>query len=224
VKALVILLALAIPLRAHAKGCHEVSGVVGYERCTYFGTWSRDTDVVPLWIDLTYFHHDFVSEPYTLDAASQRQLAPGSLATTAQGPMFRILAGRLLYAGVELGGGWISHMPEALGGAPPAWGSILTGHVVGGVHVALWRFGAGVEAAAGGRMEVLASCDAHDPRCMQTQDTQTRRELELRGHVDLFVTPQWSFGLMMGRSVIDRDDTQFMITMGMHYRALDGAP
>ena len=44
---LVIAFVGAAAPRAHAKGCHETSNVVGYEHCSRFGSWSRDQDVFP---------------------------------------------------------------------------------------------------------------------------------------------------------------------------------
>lgn len=223
-KALLVLLVIAIPVRAHAKGCHEVSSVVGYEHCSWFGTWSRDTPVFPFWLDLTYYHHSYASEPYSLEASAAHTAAPGDLATTAQGFLFRMLAGRLVYAGIELGGGALSTRPRALDGAMPAFGSAGEGHLIVGAHVALWRFGLGAELAAGGRFEVLASCDPHVAACMQASDTQARRELELRVHADLFLTPRWSLGVLAGKSAIDAGDRELLIYTGIHVRALDGAP
>lgn len=223
-KALVVLLVLALAGRAHAKGCHETSHVVGYEHCTWFGTWSRDTPVFPLWIEMTYYHHTFDAEPFTLDGAALATTS-GDLATTANGPMFRVLAGRLLYAGLEGGGGWIGDLPRAYGAMQPGFGGFMTGHVVGGAHVVLWRLGLGAEIAAGGRMTMLANCDKRtDPSCMQVQDMQTSRELAVRARADLFLAPQWSIGVVAGKSLIDANDRELLITTGFHVRALDGAP
>jgi hypothetical protein len=219
VKALIVIAVLAVSVRAHAKGCHEVSNVVGFERCTWFGTWSRDVDVAPFWMDLAFSMHSYTSEPYSLDAAASHGTTRDDLATTAMGPMFRMLYGRLFYTGVDFGGGWISQMPTTLGTTQPTWGSTLEGHVIGGAHVALWRFGIGAEAAFGGRWQVLSSCDQRsDPSCMPAQSSQTSRELSLRAHVDLFLTPRWSIGALLGT------DHELMIYTGVHVRAVDGSP
>ena len=223
-KALVLLVLVAIPLRAHAKGCHEVSHVVGYEHCTWFGTWSRDAPVPPVWIEMSYYRHTFTGEPYTLDGAAL-STSPGDLAATSDGMMFRFLAGRVLYAGLEGGGGWLTTIPHPYGATQPAWGSLMSGHVVGGAHVVLWRLGLGVEVAAGGRLAMIANCDAKaDPKCIQVSDTQTSRELELRARADLFIAPLWSIGVVAGKSLLADDERELLITTGFHFRALDGAP
>jgi hypothetical protein len=215
---------LAWPVRAEAKGCHEVSGVVGYEKCTWFGTWSRDVDVPPLWLDFAFFHHRYVSEPFTLDQTAARAGTPESLATLADGFSFRALYGRLLYGGIELNTGWLVTTPQPTGMTKVGYAIDMEGHAVAGVHVALWRFGIGTELAAGGRAEDLVNCNAKNPACHQVDVWQTRRELEARVHADLFVAPTWSFGVSFGKSLIDRDDTRFMVYTGLHFRALDGAP
>jgi len=221
--ALVVVLALAIPAHAHAKGCHEVSQVVGYEHCTWFGTWSRDTDVWPFWMDIAYYQHSYTSEPFALDASARGD--GGSLATTAQGGMMRMLAGRIIYVGVEVGGGALTTLPTTGAGAQPHTGGEMEGHLIGGVHVSLWRLGLAAEVAFGGRAQMLATCDAKaDPGCMPLQDLQARRELQLRAHVDLFLAPRWSLGVTLGKSVLDAGDQELLITTGIHVRALDGAP
>ncbi|MBV8762191.1 MAG: hypothetical protein JO257_33175 [Deltaproteobacteria bacterium] len=224
-KALVIVALLAVSVRAYAKGCHETSQVVGYEHCTWFGTWSRDTPVFPLWFELTYYRHAFTAQPYTLDGAALSTTPGDDLTAISGGPMFRILAGRLLYAGLEGGGGWLSTLPHSYGATQPGWGGYMSGHIVGGAHVVLWRFGLGAELAAGGRWAVLANCNAKaDPMCMQVQSSQTSREVELRARADIFIVPQWSLGVVVGKSLLDDNDHELLITTGFHVRALDGAP
>jgi hypothetical protein len=53
---------------AAAKGCHEKSHVVGHERCSRFGEWSRDQPILPLWVDVGFMRHSFQSQPVMLAA------------------------------------------------------------------------------------------------------------------------------------------------------------
>jgi hypothetical protein len=222
VKALLIMLALAIPLRAHAqKGCHEVSHVAGYQHCAWFGdAWSRDAAAPPLWLDLTYYHHDFIGDSYSLDQSAARRAATEQPATTTIMPMLRLLYGRILYVGGEFSFpvGWMSG-PHDAKGEPD---SELEGHVVGGAHLLLWRLGAGAEVAAGGRVEIW--CGNSTGRGCAPSNIETRRELQLRAHVDVFLSPQFSLGFMAGRSMIDAADTEYFVTLGIHMLPSDGAP
>jgi hypothetical protein len=221
---LVLAALLARPVRAEAKGCHEVSHVVGYEKCTWFGTWSRDVDVPPIWLDFGFVHHRYTSEPYTLDQSAARAATPESLDTLSDGFSFRALYGRVLYGGVELNSGWLVTTPKPLGSTQVGYASDVEAHAIAGVHVALWRFGLGPELAAGGRAEDLANCNSKDPACHHVEVWQSRRALEARVHADVFIAPSWSFGISLGKSLIDRDDTRVVIYTGLHFRALDGAP
>ena len=209
--------------RAEAKGCHEVSDVVGYQKCSFFGTWSREAAVAPVWLELGFQSHHFRSAPFTLDPQPLLARAAGTdLATTSAAPTMRMLVGTLLYGGFELGGGWLSHTPPASGIVPVASSTYLEGALIAGAHVAVWRVAFGAELAAGGRVTQFSPCASN--KCGQTPESQSRWQLEARARIDAFIAPRFSIGLSVGRSLIDANDTTYVVNLGAHIRAIDGMP
>ncbi len=224
--ALAAAVALLAPRAAHAKGCHEISDVVGLERCTRFGMWSRDADVPRLWIELGYFHEHFQSEPLALDASSRASSPqPLDLGTGAYGATVRALLGLgdAFYTGIELLPGAAIDEPTASGLTPMA-GATFAMHGIAGVHVERYRVALSGELASGFRVAQLAYC-VPDTDCKGTSfygDTQTRLELQARVRADLYFHPNLSLSVGYGRSLVDRDDRIFMVGAAFHIRAMDG--
>lgn len=223
-KAIAILVALvAAAPHAEAKGCHERSYVVGLQRCSWFGTWSRDANVPRLWLDVGYYHHVFTSQPFTL-GSSALTTTPADLTTVTGGPVFRILGGigDWFYTGGELAPGFLQQTPQVPGPAPTV-SDYLAMHAIAGVHASLFRIGASAELAGGFRYEDFEYCPLGDRKCTGgSEASQTRRELEARLRIDVFLTPSLSLGTMFGKSLIDRDDRIVMLYLGLHLRNLDG--
>ena len=222
-KTLVLALAIiagAAP-RAHAKGCHEVSAVVGYEHCSRFGAWSRDQPVIPLRFEFGVLHQVYSTRPFVLSGASAARVATesGMPNTITDGVSSRYLAGnRLFYGGLEIDTGALMQQPQ-FPDVPPggvAW-SLLT---IEGVHVSLWRLSVGAELATGLRVTTYSYCG--DQKSCALSDTEATAEVEARVRVEMFPAEKWSVGFLFGHSLLDATDRSFMVYTGIHFRALDG--
>jgi hypothetical protein len=221
-----IVIALAVatlaPARAHAKGCHEISHVVGYEKCTRFGMWSRDLDWFPFHLEVGWLHESFSTKPFVLSGVDARTTAmpsEGEPTTVADGASVRWLGGtRLLYGGLEMDSAGLVRQPEFTG-LPAGDGSVFAGLGVIGVHTSLWRFAAGIELAAGGRVTAYDYCGS-EKSCNQSE-VQGAGVVEGRVRVEWFPVQRWSLGVAYGKSLIDDERSLYVFT-GIHLRALDG--
>jgi hypothetical protein len=224
VKTLVIIAIVAsLAPRAHAKGCHEVSRVVGYEHCFRFGGWSRDEHVFPLRLEVGWIHQDFMAKPLMLsgDAVARTAGDADSLATVADGVAVRWLGGgRLVYGGLEMDTSGLEREPQV----PdlPASGASWSFLGVFGVHASLWRFAFGVEVAAGSRITLFSYCG--DQKSCPQQDTQFAGVIDGRVRAEVFPVPNWSLGVIYGHSMFDASAQSFIVYTGLHFRALDGMP
>ncbi len=221
-----VAIAALAPRAAHAKGCHEVSDVVGLQRCSRYGTWSREADVPRLWIDIGWFYQRFTSEPFTL-AAAPLATAPATvgLGTGVSGAAVRWLGGlgHVLYVGGELMPGGVTDMPRVIG-LQPTYGVYFGVHGVAGAHVERYRVGLSAELATGFRVTEFVYCEP-GTNCKGdnfSDDTQTRLELQARVRADFFLAPHWTIGVGYGRSLVDRDDHIMMVTTAVHIRPMDG--
>jgi hypothetical protein len=215
-----VVVGLALTTRAEAKGCREISAVVGLQRCGRFGTWSRDAAVPAVRLELGAARQTYLTAPFAFGGA---QASTTALPTRDLGLAVRVLYGfaDVLDVGAELRFGQ-SSVTGLSGPVAAAAVTNLGGHAIVGAHVALWRTSVGVELAGGGRWQTFASCTTRG--CHPTTASDTTRELEVRGRADLFVTPQLSLGLLVGKSLLTPDEHVAMLTVGFHARALDGMP
>jgi hypothetical protein len=218
VKATFVVIALVVAARpADAKGCHDSSAVVGYRHCTGFGPWSRDVDMPELVVDFGFLQHDFASGPFMLDG----QRVPAAVATGASEGFMRILVGlgQVLYVGGEVGGGVLRHVPPlALGDTHSV---DVMSHALVGVHVSpLFRFSFGAELAAGGGVAELSICQVKPCRDSDV-DEEFRAELEARVIGEVWITPQLSLGVGVGKSLRGSDDTMWMVFFGGHLVPMD---
>jgi hypothetical protein len=209
-----------------AKGCHEISDVLGYQHCSRYGLWSRDADTPRMWIDLGFFHRNFAADPTELGYAARSTTAttPIDPNSTANGFDWRIVGAlsRVVYVGGESQWGWINEGPALAADSGPG-GPYFGFHALAGAHVEKYRFALAGELAAGVRLDELVYCLT--PTCKgagQLTAGQARRELEARGRLDFFFSPEVSLGFGYGRSVIERGDSMWMINMSVHGRAMDG--
>jgi hypothetical protein len=224
--AIVIAFAIAIlaPARARAKGCHEISHVVGYEKCSRFGKWSRDQDIVPLVMEVGWLHETYPTKPFVLGSDADARTIGGASdtmpSTVSNGVSIRWLAGnRLLYGGLEFDSGGMTQMPQ-FANLPAGTGATFEGLGVFGVHASLWRFAAGLELAAGARGSMYSYC-GNQKSCSET-DTVGQGIVEARVRVEWFPVQDWSFGVAWGHSLLDSQDRSFYVFTGIHMRALDG--
>jgi hypothetical protein len=213
------------PRAADAKGCHEVSDVVGLQHCSRFGMWSRDADLPRLWIDIGYFHQRFDSEPFTLAAAPLATPHPLDLATETSGVGLRFLGGigHTFYTGFELLPGMVVDEPQGIG-LQPTYGMSFAFHPIAGVHVERYRIALSAELAPGFRATEFVYC-APGTTCKGanfSDETQARLELQARVRADFYLAPQLSIGVGYGRSLLDRDDHIFMVSGALHIRPMDG--
>jgi hypothetical protein len=221
IAAIGVVAGLAGRAEARGGGCHEISLVVGEHRCRGFGEWSRDQDVPRLWIELGYFRHHYISHPFTLDRSG---LAPNiDYSTEAAGGSVRILGAFVsaVYTGVEFDAGYIADVPPIE--PKPNFTDYFGMNAVAGAHVSVFRFGLGAELAGGFRYQSLKLCQ--HPKCVgDPGEDETRPLLEARARVEWFVTPEFSFGGTVGKSLIDSNDRTFLVVIGVHTRAMDGMP
>jgi hypothetical protein len=217
---LVIALVAALAPRAHAKGCHEVSDVVGYEHCSRFGAWSRDQDMFPFHMEIGWIHQDFNARPFTLsDEPVARVAGDGAFGTVADGVAVRWLGGtRLFYGGFELDSSGLTNQPQFPG--LPADGASWSFLGVVGVHASLWRFAVGAELASGARVTLYSYC-GNEKECA-LEDTQSVGVVDARVRVEMFPTQRWSVGVMYGHSLLEHDAQSLIVYTGFHLRALDG--
>lgn len=208
----------AVATHAHAKGCHEVSHVVGYEHCTRFGTWSRDQDIPAIRIEWGWIEHRFDARPFQLPTEPLLRTQDGSLETVANGFAHRILYGApLIYGGLELQAAGLTTQP-IFPGLPPTGVSVAALGVVG-AHASLGRFAGALEVAGGARYTGYTYCATKN--CALYVD-QGAGELEARARFDVFLGQQLSFSFAYAHSVIDRDDSSVFVFFGIHIRPMDG--
>lgn len=215
-----VAIAAAAP-RAHAKGCHEVSNVVGYEHCSRFGAWSRDQPMFPLRFEWGWLHQDFPTHPFTLPDVPIARVASerGMQNTVTDGVAMRYLGGnRLFYGGIELDTSGLVQEPQFAG--LPASGVSWSIVTIEGLHWSWWRFSLGAELATGLRVTVYSYCG--DQKSCALMDTEAGGVVEARVRAELFPTQHWSVGAMLGHSLIDATDRSFMVFTALHFRALDG--
>ncbi len=219
---LVIALVASLAPRAHAKGCHEVSTVVGYERCSRFGSWSREENLFPFHMEMGWIHQAFTARQFTLsDEPVARAASDGGsgFGTVADGVAVRWLGGtRLFYGGFELDTSGLTNQPQFPG--LPADGASWSFLGVFGAHASLWRFAVGAELAAGARVTLYSYC-GNEKECA-LEDTQGTGVLDARVRVEMFPAQRWSIGVMYGHSLLDHDAQSLIVYMGFHLRALDG--
>jgi hypothetical protein len=211
---------------ADAKGCHEVSDVVGLQHCSRYGLWSRDAEMPRLWVQVDYFHHRFMAAPFTLGtAALSTSPQPVDLSNVAEGAAFRTLVGigPFLYVGGEMLVGGISQMPRIPGNQPND--SVYMGmHSVVGAHVERYRFALSGELAAGFRAAGWIYC-VPGTDCKGVNDLsemQAPWELQGRLRVDAYIHPNWSIGVTYGLGLLDSNDRMVMVGTAIHARVMDG--
>jgi hypothetical protein len=211
---LLVLAAIAVARPVHARGCHEISHVVGYEHCNRFGAWSRDEDILAFTMEFGWVHHDYEARPFTLSGQS----TTGSLATEADAGAWRtLIASPIIYGGLELQLGGLSTQPELTGLPSSGSAGALLGIV--GAHGSMGRFAGALELAAGGRYTFYCY---DSTRTCPVGVTQNAAELEARARVDVFFGSTVSFAFAYGHSLVDRDDHSVFLIFGFHRRPNDG--
>jgi hypothetical protein len=230
VKALVVVASVATAVLAArpaaAKGCHEISDVVGIEKCQRFGGWSRESSMPRLWLNLDFLSDHMPVAPFTLGAAAQTvgSSTPRDSSATMLGYMQSVhwAFTPLLYTGFDLGWGWMTNAPAVVG-PPVMHGMEFTTHSLIGAHVERFRIAVAGELALGPQLLAFDNCPFSESTCPSRQSaTQTTVDLQARVRVDLFLHPNMSLGVTYGQSLLDATGHTLMIGIGIHPRAIDG--
>ena len=223
---LVALVAL-VPAVAEAGHCYEVSHVVGYERCSRFGGWSRSPS---LWIEggVVALHID----PGALDVIATAPGGPVHLTTApgdgraidATGGRFRDLIGfRGGYFGSETDLATFSDGPQLVVDASPrggvtmtsSSGTIFQAKVLLGYRQLFGPVSLALEAAGGFRGVVFDAMGAQAP-------FQMSGLLEAHAHADVWVSEHWTVGAQVGTDVVHMHDDSLALTLGVHLTPYDG--
>ena len=205
---------------AEAKGCTEHSDVVGLQHCSHFGTWSRDDDMPRLWFDLVFALHEYRFDHLSLAPGVFAAMEPGTVPTEGNGLVLRGLGGlgHVFYVGFEMTIGNASVQPTP--DPPPSSTFYVAPNLIAGVHHDLLRIGWSAELAAGYRHENFEYCPTTG--CMAIDADRDGVVLEARIGADLYLTSHWSIGLRAGKSLLEDNDTSFMVFTSAHIRAMDG--
>ncbi len=124
--------------------------------------------------------------------------------------------GHTLYVGGELNGG----VPSVPSVPAATTSTIFAPSLVAGVHTDFLRIGFSTELAVGILGEDFDYCPVTN--CMDIRKSDTRFLLEARVGADLYVSRYWTIGVKLGKSLVDPGDSTFMLTTGIHLRAMDG--
>ncbi len=137
----------------------------------------------------------------------------------ASGGVVRVLVGigHTLYAGGELNGG-VPSVPSV----PASTTSTMIAHRVSSPACTpdLLRIGFSTELATGVLGEDFDYCPVKN--CVDVRKSDTRFVLEARVGADLYLSRYWTIGVKLGKSLVDQGDSTFMLTTGIHLRAMDG--
>ena len=226
---------VAVPRLAHARGCTEVSDIVGYEKCHRFGDgWAVERSV-PLALALQLPYVTFDPSGYDFDANRGKKdptlTFPGSslgAPITAMGFGARIEGFYLgpLYTGVSFGMGFgHEHFaPVTVGGSTLSPSdelvntTIVWGGALLGVRVPLGWVSLRLEALFGG---TSLSISQHSSL---GDFTSTAGHGLIEPHVffDVWTTPNMTLGAYAGANVFDTKERTAGLVLEWHGRAFDG--
>jgi hypothetical protein len=201
IRALVLVVAIAAPAAAHAGShCHEVSDIVGYQRCGRFGWWRLR-----------------VTAAVEIGAVGLNDRSDG---VVAAGPTTRILIGMgsLIYIGSQLEVAGVVAEPgivgtSARGGSPAmtAGGALAQGEMLVGAHVRLGRIMVAGELAPGERITLFDRRDGRDGFV-----------LDLHPELAYWMTPNISLGVLTTIDLVHTGDLAAGIVLGFHLMPFDG--
>lgn len=239
-RALIVLAIVGAGHVAEARGrsCHEVSSIVGYQRCTRFGYWSRGAT---FWWDLGLVTMRF--DPKPIDGfATARQAdgtttqyhlvsAPGddrSISTT--GLRFRDLIsfGHAWYVGGELDLTSITDGPTLVADVT-ARGATMTmdtgthgfvsqNKVIIGRHVPVGPLTFAGELGPGFRIASYQTSALPD---QVRGAAQAWFVLEAHAKVDAWIAPNFSLGVSGGVDLVHARDVSLALTLGLHLTPYD---
>ena len=225
-------LALSSPM-ARARGCHEVSDIVGYEHCTRFGgQWAVD-GLPRIFVGLELIHSEMALRGRSVDAYVTSGTSTATFDGSALGVRsFSTTGGKVriggylfgpLYAGVGLGVGLGTNRFESFqvnrtlltsSGGINTGGEVWSGLL--GVRVPLGRLSLRVE----GDVSWVPFCvsGANGGVCL------TPGVLEPRAALDVWATPHLTMSLFGGIDALHPNEPSTLgISMEFHTRSFDGA-
>jgi hypothetical protein len=223
----IIALVALVPAVAEAGHCHEVSHVVGYERCSRFGAWSRPPSIwieggmVALRIDPGRIDADASSASGLVHLSS----APGDTrGINASGGTFRDLIGfRGGYFGSETDVATFSDGPQLVVDASPrggvamasSSGTIFQAKVLIGYRQLYGPLSLALEAAGGFRGVTFDAMGAQGPFEMSGL-------VEAHARADVWVSEHWTVGAEVATDVLRMHDDAIALTLGVHLTPWDG--
>ena len=231
------IIALARP--AHARGCGEVSDIVGYERCHRFGDGWAVERRLPLVLSLELPYQTF--DPSGVDFNFQREkadpnaftipgrlLGPSLLSTAGFGVRAEGFVWTWFYTGAEMGFGLghneIASFTATVGGASETLTKsesaintvVMQGGAFFGVRVPLGRLSVRVEAFAGGSILSVDTSGGYS-------GTAARGLLMPRAFADFWVSPNVTFSAYGAFDALDSRDQTLGLAVAFHVRSFDGA-
>lgn len=223
--------------------CIDDTDVVGYRRCTKFGTWARNLRLPRLFVELGTSVRQFDSMlpgktgHVSHDGASfafRTVMAPNEAAQdVAVTSSLRVGFGlpRGLYAGGELElGGLVApaaanaEMMTGAGGPSidQGRGLVVGGFAVAGIRGDMRRGSLAIEGAAGGRAVSYRFASAYYDCAESAAITASRGVVEARARGELFLNPWITAGATMGSNVLARGEWMGGVYLGFHSRAFAG--
>jgi hypothetical protein len=227
---------------AHAKGCTEVSDIVGYEKCHRYGDgWAVERrwpiglalsfpyqTFDPNGIGFDFLHGKNDPHPFTLagDKLGAASFGAAGFNIRLEGFVFG-----WLYLGFEWGLGFghnqinnftalVDNVPTNFVGSDAAVNTTdFHGGAFAGVRIPLGRVSLRLEGFAGGD---LVSISAHSP-LGDYMGSAGRGQLAPRAVVDLWASPNVTFSAYGGINAVDTKERTLGLMLEYHVRSFDGA-
>lgn len=199
--------------------CEEVSGVVGYRRCSRFGSaWSTPSWVPSLMIDIGVTSHRLAnvgrSETLARTVGGEEDDRSHVLALA---PDLRLgFAFPHFYVGVEASAGVVRFADQF-----ETPGGYVRGGGVAGIASNSSAWSVAGELAVGHEM-ILARRHSRDG--MQPDLIRSGLALDVRLRASLWATPWITIGAAVGTSAIHRGEASVGLFIALHGRAYDGRP
>lgn len=226
---------------AAARGCSEVSDVVGYERCHRYGDgWAVERRLpLGLALELPYARFDPNGIDFGFDKGKGsptfeipgRTLGADVLATAGFVVRVEGFVWKWLYLGVEFGLGLghneITPFTATVGDTSSTFvasGSVVNTTLIhaglfAGVRVPLGRFSVRLEAFAGGNLvnlDVDAGKDGYT-------GLGARGDVGPRAVLDFWASPNFTIGAYGAFDALDTNEQTMGLVLELHVRSFDGA-
>jgi hypothetical protein len=236
IRVVAFLLALAAPVLAEAH-CREMSSIVGYQRCTRFGTWGFGVRL-SLEVGATALRLDGDAIDATANGTGTGtkyhfMAAPGDdrpLTAAGVRMRFSIGFGRTFYATPQLDLAPITGGPRLIADVSTHGGTSMTtassdGFVsqyvmLAGLHR---RFGAvSLAVELGPGLRIASYAPGELPRGTPTA-LQGWFVLQAQPAMDVWLTPNVSLGVQAGANLVDQSSVSAALVLGLHGTPYDMA-